>query len=151
MPDSQDDFDQAWAEIVEDLTTTAPEAGPATDNGDPDTGLAALFEPLREQQRPKPEPRREPAPDEFVDGWEDEGHFVPPPPPEIPQGTPIERLAWAGAIGGPLIILLTAFTGWNPPPIVGVGAGLTTLGSFVTLVWHLPEGRSDGWDDGARL
>lgn len=213
MPDSQEEFDQAWAEIVEDLTAGPPgpsatteasiegpppqsrpaaaaEEAPATPDssaGDPGSGdgdgepgaagtgsagtepdrgntgsagtgagagssLESLFEPLRRQrERRAPKPTPEPAPDEFVDSWEDEGHFVPPPPPELPEGTPLERLAWAGVIGGPLIILLIAFTGWDPPNIVGLGAGAATLGGFLTLVWHLPEGRSDGWDDGAQL
>lgn len=184
MPESQDEFDQAWAQIVDDLTagsqgasgdrSTAPDpaaptgrAGqtggdaptadpppatppPAPPANSPGAGLEALFEPLRRQrQQPAADPA--PAPDDFVDNWEDEGHFVPPPPPEIPEGTPIKRLAWAGVLGGPLIILLIALTGWDPPSIVGISAGLATLAGFVTLIWQLPEAREDGWDDGARL
>jgi hypothetical protein len=184
MPESQDEFDQAWAQIVDDLTagppgangdsTTAQDPAAPTDRaggspGDATTadrpsappppappanslsaGLEALFEPLR-RRREQPAADRAPAPDDFVDNWEDEGHFVPPPPPEIPEGTPIKRLAWAGVLGGPLIILLIALTGWDPPSIVGISAGLATLAGFVTLVWQLPEAREDGWDDGARL
>lgn len=173
MPDSRDDFEAAWARIVDDLTSGGPSAdtdgagahgpadgaphpGPPADAQTPpppveqppapdaarDAGLAGLFEPLR---------RREPPPEEFVDNWEDEGHFVPPPPPEIPEGTPVKRLAWAGVIGGPVVLLLIALTGWQPPGIVGVSAGLACIAGFATLVWHLPEGREDGWDDGSRL
>ena len=184
MPESQDEFDEAWAQIVDDLTsgsqgggasrsTSAEPAAPGELPGEtgggataadpplaapppapPDTtpgaGLEALFEPLR-RRRPQPAGEPTPAPDAFGDSWEGEGHFVPPPPPEIPEGTPIKRLAWAGVLGGPLIILLIALTGWDPPSIVGIGAGLATLAGFVTLVWQMPEGREDGWDDGARL
>ena len=170
MPDSQDEYDEAWARIVADLTgsptaeptetgaepgaeSAAPPApadpppdppapAPQPPTPGPDQGLAALFEPLR---------RREPAPDAFVDNWEDEGHFTPPPPPEIPEGTPIKRMAWAATLGGPLLLILIALTGWDPPRIVSIGAGLATIAGFITLVWHLPEAREDGWDDGARL
>lgn len=152
MPEDRDEFDEAWARIVEDLTgsdsgTPAPAPAPpepeaAAGAAGPDQGLAALFEPLR---------RREPAPDAFVDNWEDEGHFVPPVPPEIPEGTPITRLAWAGALGGPTVLVLTALTGWDAPGVVTLGAGIATLAGFATLVWQMPDSRGDGWDDGARL
>lgn len=130
-------------------------------------GLAALFEPLRRID-PGPEPRGAPgadesggtpgtrapggeAPDAFVDNWEDEGHFIPPPPPEFPAGTPLKRLAWAGTLGGPATLAFIALTGWDAPKAVGIGAGLAFVAGFVTLVWQLPESREDGWDDGARL
>jgi hypothetical protein len=152
VPEDRDEFDEAWARIVEDLTgsdsgTPAPAPAPpepeaAAGTAGPDQGLAALFEPLR---------RREPAPDAFVDNWEDEGHFVPPVPPEIPEGTPITRLAWAGALGGPTVLVLTALTGWDAPGVVTLGAGIATLAGFATLVWQMPDSRGDGWDDGARL
>jgi hypothetical protein len=162
VPEDQEEFDEAWARIVEDLTGTDPELGmdPGTEQASgtagtappeaeatagasgPDPGLAALFEPLR---------RREPPPDAFVDNWEDEGHFTPPEPPEIPVGTPAKRLAWAGALGGPTVLVLTALTGWDAPGVVTLGAGLAALAGFATLVWHLPDSRGDGWDDGARL
>jgi hypothetical protein len=145
VPEDQDEFDAAWARIVDDLSTSdADNALPrdATADGT-DPGLAALFEPLR-QQRPQP-------PDAFVDNWEDEGHFTPPVPPEIPTGTPVKRLAWAGALGGPAILVLNAVTGWDAPGVVTLGAGLATLAGFATLVWQMPDAREDGWDDGARL
>lgn len=176
-PESEDEFDAAWARIVEDLTVgrgsedvagppveessaqsepdaqppepgsppprPAPRPPPPEAATDPQAGLDALFAPLRA--------RREPPTDSAADTWEDEGHFVPPPPPDIPEGTPVTRLAWAGLIGGPLVLLLIAFTGWQPPSIVTYGAGLACIAGFATLVWHLPEGREDGWDDGSRL
>jgi hypothetical protein len=161
VPEDQDAFDEAWAQIVEDLTGTDPHLGmdPGADPSGaagaappeaeatagapgPDQGVAALFEPLR---------RREPPPDAFVDNWEDEGHFTPPVPPEIPAGTPVKRLAWAGALGGPAVLVLTALTGWDAPGVVTLGAGLAALAGFATLVWHMPDSHGDGWDDGARL
>ncbi len=122
-----------------------PPDGQQRDGQQPSTGsdgLAALFEPLRAS---------EPPPDSFVDNWEDEGHFTPPPPPEIPTGTPVSRLAWAGTLGGPAVPLLLAITGGSVPPVVWIGASLAFLAGFATLVWRMPQSREDGWDDGARL
>lgn len=137
----------------------APAAGtpaPGQDAG-VDDRLAALFEPLR-AARPEPRPadqqiRQGGDPDlpAGPDTWSDEGHFVPPPPPELPEGTPVTRLAWAGTLGGPAVMLGSAMLGWDAPRVVMVGAGLAFLAGFVTLVWQLPDSRDDGWDDGARL
>jgi hypothetical protein len=191
MAKQPDEFEEAWARIVEDLTsdsgtgaresstldepgtesTAPPASGPdparadSTGTGlagtDEQAGLAALFEPLR-RARGRSERERPPAdtadaagaddPGAFVDNWEDEGHYVPPPPPEIPEGTPLKRLAWAGLLGGPAAMILLVLTGWDVPRIITIGAGLATLAGFVTLVWQLPDAREDGgWDDGARL
>ena len=164
MPERPEDFEDAWARIVEELTSDAgpdssgdeaaagptpsvpgsPETGLPSGSGNTEAGLTALFEPLRRAE-PQPDPGT------FVDNWQDEGHFTPPPPPDLPEGTPISRLAWAGLLGGPTVLLLIALTGWDGPRIVSIGAGLATLAGFVTLVWLLPESRDDGWDDGARL
>ncbi|MGB7979497.1 MAG: hypothetical protein WCF36_01750 [Candidatus Nanopelagicales bacterium] len=129
-------------------TDRAPAEPPAPGS---QAGLERLFEPLRRTRRPEPPAPSPAAPDAFVDNWQDEGHFTPPEPPEFPAGTPVARLGWAGTIGGPVILLLIALTGWDPPRIVSIGAGLAFLAGFATLVWLLPESREDGWDDGARL
>jgi hypothetical protein len=183
MPDRPDEFDEAWARIVEELTAgqadaEAPARGradredprppplggdaaadrpgeppEATDSAAP-AGLAALFEPLRRAATPEeatPGAQGQDDPGAFVDNWSDEGHFTPPPPPELPVGTPVKRLAWAALPLGPTTWAAAALTGWDLPPIVGWGAGLATLAGFVTLVWQMPESREDGWDDGARL
>ncbi len=129
--------------------TDQPPAGPRETGSQ--AGLERLFEPLRRARPPDPPAPSPDTPDAFVDNWDDEGHFTPPEPPEIPIGTPIARLGWAGTIGGPVILLLIVLTGWDPPRIVSIGAGLAFLAGFATLVWLLPESREDGWDDGARL
>ena len=157
MPDRPDDFEEAWARIVADLTSeeSAEGARSTPDPGPPEpvpdagsAGLRELFEPLR---RAEAEPAAEADPGAFVDSWEDEGHFTPPPPPDLPEGTPTKRLAWAGLLGGPTTLAVLTITGWDAPGVVWIGAGLATLAGFVTLIWHLPESREDGWDDGARL
>ena len=181
MPDRPDEFEEAWARIVEDLTSgqdavtdphdpgapagpvaaggaEARPGNPAAPSGAPGgldeagtAGLNALFEPLRRAQAQPDRSEPEDDPGAFVDNWADEGHYTPPPPPELPEGTPVKRLAWAGLLGGPAVLALSAVTGWDAPTVVWIGAGLATLAGFITLVWHLPESREDGWDDGARL
>lgn len=139
--------------------TRRPDSTPSgrSEPSDPSAGLTALFEPLR-RATPPSAPTGDAAtnhgaadPGAFVDNWIEEGHFTPPPPPELPTGTPITRLAWCGMLGGPLTLLLMALTPWNPPQVVGLGAGLATLAGFITLVWQLPEAREDDWDDGAQV
>jgi hypothetical protein len=167
MPDREDDFEEAWARIVEELTAPADDAAegahapgptaqspeqPRARGTEPGTGqgLEALFEPLRRAQ-PTPPAQPDADPGAFVDNWADEGHFVPPPPPEIPTGTPLKRLAWAGLLGGPATMALSSLTPWDPPRIVIIAAALAALAGFVTLVWLMPDSREDGWDDGARV
>jgi hypothetical protein len=171
MPDRHDDFEDAWAKIVADLTSGEPTAQPRPDGAGPagpatvgGEGLHALFEPLHRahsQQEPGAEPGAESGaqgggdpgrdPAAFVDNWEEEGHYAPPPPPDLPEGTPVTRLAWAGLLGGPSVLALTALTPWDPPGIVTISAALAALAGFATLVWQLPESREDGWDDGAQV
>lgn len=144
--------------------TSGQRTGGPTGSAD---GLSRLFEPLRRAQA---EPDRSPgktgtpgrdpeAPDPPSQpawnprDWHDEGHFVPPPPPDIPEGTPLSRLAWVGTLGGPAILLGAALTGIDLPQVVSIGAGLAALAGFATLIWLLPDSRGEdsGWDDGAQL
>lgn len=178
-PDTWDEahYTRAWEAIVADLTSrqtpaeqvagsgAAPEPAPRTSPGTPATptdGLAALFEPLRRASQPPPDQKPNPPEPESAGAtqdaaaarakWEDEGHFVAPPPPDLPEGTPLSRLAWVGTLGGPAVLLGSALTGIELPQVVAIAAGLAALAGFATLVWLLPDSREDsGWDDGAQL
>ncbi|BFO20797.1 hypothetical protein SHKM778_71850 [Streptomyces sp. KM77-8] len=74
----------------------------------------------------------------------DEGHFVPPEPPPLPDTDITSRFAWLGVLGGPLLLLLAILLGWE------MSWWLTTLciggflGGFVTLVMRM---RTDDEDD----
>ncbi|MCU0295662.1 MAG: hypothetical protein MUF33_01810 [Candidatus Nanopelagicales bacterium] len=80
---------------------------------------------------------------------EPEESFVPPEPPPLPKIDTVGRFAWAGTIGGPLLL----FGGVLAPGIVGPAA--VTLGiaafvlGFLTLVLRSPHEPEDGWDDGS--
>jgi hypothetical protein len=76
-------------------------------------------------------------------------HFVPPEPPPLPRGDTVSRLAWAGVIGGPLVLLLAALFGGDlPAPILLVALG-GFIGGFVTLVARMPGEAPDDPDHGA--
>ena len=80
---------------------------------------------------------------------DDEG-FVPPEPAPLGTGDPLVVLAWCGAAGAPLALLLMAMF-WRSAPFAVI-AGLVVL--FIAgasyLVSRLPGDRDHG-DDGARV
>lgn len=78
-----------------------------------------------------------------------EERFEPPEPPPLPRMDLVTRLAWVGALGGPLLL----FAGVLLPGMVSSTA--VTLGiiafmaGFLTLVLRHPNEPEDGWDDGS--
>lgn len=81
----------------------------------------------------------------------EEADYIPPPPPPIPRGDTISRFAWLGAVGGPILMVLTALLDL-PSTVAAVGLTGFVIG-FGVLVARMPDrGRTDdGWDDGAVL
>ncbi|MEU4352599.1 hypothetical protein [Streptomyces sp. NPDC023838] len=78
----------------------------------------------------------------------DEGHFVPPEPPPLPETDVTAKFAWLGVIGGPLLMLLAAvlqweFTWWLTT--LGVGG---FIGGFGTLVARMSQDDEDDDDPG---
>jgi hypothetical protein len=88
-----------------------------------------------------------------VPDHEVDDHFVPDPPPPLPESDRVTRLAWAGLIGGPVMIMLAAVFGIGLQGWVLVAALGAFLGGFATLILRMGDRRSDddGWDDGAVL
>ncbi|WP_314172713.1 hypothetical protein [Streptomyces winkii] len=84
-------------------------------------------------------------------GEEDEGHFVPPEPPPLPQSDTTSKFAWLAVLGGPLLLIFCVLfqqelTWWIAT--LGVGG---FLGGFATLVARMRDGRDeDDWDDPGR-
>ncbi|MGW5199615.1 hypothetical protein [Streptomyces spiralis] len=89
---------------------------------------------------------REPSDDDF--GEDDEGHFVPPEPPPLPEADATAKFAWLGVVGGPVLLLLAVLLGWD------MTWWLTTLciggflGGIVTLVARMKPGDEDEDDPG---
>jgi hypothetical protein len=83
----------------------------------------------------------------------DEGHFVPPEPPPLPDLEPITRISWIGLLGGPALLLLATILGWQlTEAIVFVAVGAFVAG-FATLVVRMKDRPPTdlGGDDGAVL
>ncbi|MFI8822971.1 hypothetical protein [Streptomyces sp. NPDC053431] len=82
----------------------------------------------------------------------DEGHFVPPEPPPLPEADTTTRFAWLAVVGGPVLMLLAVLLQWD------MTWWLTTLcvggflGGFITLVARMKhdDEDDDGFDDPGR-
>ncbi|WNE96071.1 hypothetical protein PS467_12365 [Streptomyces luomodiensis] len=90
----------------------------------------------------------EPSEDDFDET--DEGHFVPPEPPPLPESDTTSRFAWLGVLGGPLLLLgavifQVEMVWWITT--LGVGG---FLGGFVTLVLRMKDDDEDEDDDPGR-
>jgi hypothetical protein len=76
----------------------------------------------------------QPGPRDYEVAEEDEGHFVPPEPPPLPQVDVTTKFAWLAVIGGPLLLIGCVLfqqpvTWWVA--VLGVGG---FLGGFATLI-----------------
>jgi hypothetical protein len=88
----------------------------------------------------------EPAEEDFDE--DDEGHFVPPEPPPLPDADVTAKFAWLGVLGGPVLLLLAVLLGWDMTwwlTTLGVGG---FLGGFVTLVMRMNPGDEEDDDPG---
>ncbi|MGW0467331.1 hypothetical protein ACWDX6_18930 [Streptomyces sp. NPDC003027] len=82
---------------------------------------------------------------------DDEGHFVPPEPPPLPEADATTKFAWLGVVGGPVLMLVAVLFRWD------MTWWLTTLcvggflGGFATLVARMEhDDDEDGHDDPGR-
>jgi hypothetical protein len=77
---------------------------------------------------------------------EDEGHFVPPEPPPLPEADVTTKFAWLAVLGGPLLIFVFILL-QQELPWWAITAGIGGfLGGFATLVARMRPG-SDEDDD----
>ncbi|MGW7279560.1 hypothetical protein ACWGIV_14885 [Streptomyces sp. NPDC054844] len=81
-------------------------------------------------------------------GEDEEGHFVPPEPPPLPESDPTAKFAWLGVLGGPVLLLLAVVLGWDMTwwlQTLSIGG---FLGGFATLVMRMRTGDEDDDDPG---
>ncbi|MFD4945503.1 hypothetical protein ACFVYE_02010 [Streptomyces sp. NPDC058239] len=81
-------------------------------------------------------------------GDSDEGHFVPPEPPPLPEADVTAKFAWLAVVGGPVLMLVAVLLRWDMTwwlTTVCVGG---FLGGFVTLVARMDGDDEDGDDPG---
>ncbi|MFB7915080.1 hypothetical protein [Streptomyces sp. NPDC056061] len=88
----------------------------------------------------------EPKDDDFDDT--DEGHFVPPEPPPLPEADVTAKFAWLAVVGGPVLMLVAVLLRWEMTwwlTTVCIGG---FLGGFVTLVARMNDDDEDDDDPG---
>ena len=140
-PTDKPSDDATWREIIANYGERV--LGPEDDTrvAEQQTEQQTEPEPRPPELAPRPEP---------VDVGQDE-RFVPPPPPPLPH-PPRDRLAaWLGVFVSPVILLLTTvFRISLPTPVAWLLIG-GFLGGFGYLVFQMPRGPRDPFDDGARL
>ncbi|UUL75822.1 hypothetical protein NG819_17120 [Pseudarthrobacter sp. Fe7] len=83
-----------------------------------------------------------------VDDGDEE--FVPEEPPSLAGTDPLTMLAWLGAVGGPVALLLSAMFWRSAPLLAIVGIVAVFVMATVYLIMKLPQ-EKDGDDDGARV
>ncbi|MFA3874364.1 hypothetical protein ABS735_11850 [Streptomyces sp. MMCC 100] len=133
---------------VEDLALLEPEVNdekPAADRpaSDRPLGSSVAFAP---GIGPRDHTPAEPSDDDF--DADDEGHFVPPEPPPLPDADPTAKFAWLGVLGGPVLLLLAVVLGWDMTwwlTTLSIGG---FLGGFATLVMRMRTGDEDDDDPG---
>lgn len=167
-PDSSANQDDAvWRDLVARLEGT--DSGPASGPGGGSAAARTFrdFDPLGLSAPPPPGPPAgtRPAPDTGVDddgdrdavagprdyeADDDEGAFVPEEPPSLAAAEPMTVLAWLGAVGGPIALLLSAIFWRSAPLLAVVGMVVAFAASVVFLIMKLPH-EKDEHDDGARV
>jgi len=109
----------------------------------------AIFE--NQPLRRGPQPPAGPGPRDYSpEEDESDGSFIPEEPPPLGSGEPLVILAWLGAAGGPLLLLLFAmfWRGAPMPVVLGIVAIFVTCAGY--LLFRLPQSRDEG-DDGAAV
>jgi hypothetical protein len=80
----------------------------------------------------------------------DEGHFVPPEPPPLPESDATARFAWLGAIGGPVLALLAVLLQWDMTWWLTTVCAGGFLGGIATLVARMKQDDEDDDEDPGR-
>lgn len=88
----------------------------------------------------------EPTPDPFIDELlAEEGDYEPPhPPPLKAPADAVARFAWAGALGGPVLVFVAYALDLGT--WIGATGVVASIAGFVTLVARLPHEREDDGD-----
>lgn len=81
---------------------------------------------------------------------DDAGDFVPEEPPSLAGTDPLTMLAWLGAIGAPLALLLAAMFWRSAPLLAIVGMVAAFILAVAYLIMKLPQEKDEN-DDGARV
>ena len=81
---------------------------------------------------------------------DDAGEFVPEDPPKLSATDPLTMLAWLGAVGAPVALVLSSMF-WRSAPLLAIlGMVAVFVGAVVYLIMKLPQEKDEN-DDGARV
>ncbi|WP_298456965.1 hypothetical protein [uncultured Cellulomonas sp.] len=80
---------------------------------------------------------------------DDREHFVPPDPGPVFGGDPLLTMAWLGAAGIPIALLVVLVAWRDAPTVLLQAAGVVFVLSCALLVWRMPHRRDDGGGPGA--
>ena len=162
--------DAVWQDLVARLESTsgsspAPSSGAAapppverttrsapSDSGAGGAGRADLTDRERAEAvfRNQPFSTAGPRDYEELEDPEESARFVPDEPPPLGSANPLTVLAWVGAAGGPIALLLIAMF-WRSAPLGAIlGLLVVFLAGAGYLVTKLPKHRDLG-DDGAEV
>lgn len=98
---------------------------------------------------PQFRPDRKPEELDYIDAYFSEGYQPPEPPPIQVPADAISRFAWAGVIGGPVVMLVSYLIGFGS--FISVAGLIATIAGFIFLIAkrdkHVPPGQDFG--DGA--
>lgn len=150
----QRDEDEVWRAIVDNYGERARLEEPAPEARERWQADAPSEEPPAEgtvlpPRRPQPSADE---PDAYRDPIELQDHderFVPPEPPPLPRPRGLRAVAWAGVFGSPAVLLICLIIGISLPQLLAYVLVAGFVGGFVYLVWQMPRGPRDPFDDGA--
>ena len=81
---------------------------------------------------------------------DDEGEFIPEEPPKLSAADPLTMLAWLGAVGAPIALVLSSMF-WRSAPLLAIlGMVAVFVAAVVYLIMKLPQEKDEN-DDGARV
>lgn len=140
--------DAVWQDLVSRLEGT-----PSTELPDPET---AGGEPPSAEERVRaifdaqPRSATMGGPRDHSPAEEEHEGYQPPEPPALGVGDPLVVLAWLGAVGGPISLVLITMFWRSAPSNVMLGIVAIVLASVTFLIFRLPKSR-DYDDDGAAV
>ncbi|MFI6683625.1 hypothetical protein [Streptomyces sp. NPDC050485] len=120
---------------VDETPEPKPDPGPDKGQERPALGSSVVFAPG--VGGPRDFQPAEPADDDL--DASDEGHFVPPEPPPLPEADATAKFAWLSVVGGPLLLLLAAIFSWDMTwwlTTLGVGGFLGGIGTLFARMQH---------------
>lgn len=127
---TDDEVDRRFAELTADLELAEP--APTVPDEDTPDGVG-------------------PGPRDYALAEEPDEEFEPPEPEPLGTADPLQLLGWAGAVGGPIALIVILVVWPSAPLLVWLTAAAATLAGWAVVIWRLPRSREDPDDDGAVL